>query len=108
MVVSIKLAGADNVRLSLAGELDATTAPHLKPTLDRLVARAPWRVEIDLSRLRMIDSVGLGALIRLSKRLYTGGCPVVVSGLRDQPLLVFRLLGLDQRLAHVQAESRCS
>jgi anti-sigma B factor antagonist len=96
--ISIKLLDPDFVRLSVGGNLDVTTVSALEPMLDRLVARQPWRLTLEVSQLRMIDTIGLGLLVRFSKRLKVGGCLVNVTGLRAQPLVVFRLLGLDRRL----------
>lgn len=95
---SIKL-NTETLRLSIGGDLDGTTLPDLETMLDRIVTREPWQVEMELSRLRMIDTIGVGALVRFSKRLRLSGCLLIVTGLRDQPALVFRLLGLDRRLA---------
>ena len=72
MSISIKFVGTDFVRLRIDGNLDVTTVPELEPTLARLVARQPWQVELELSRLRMLDTVGVGALIRFYKRLRWG------------------------------------
>jgi anti-sigma B factor antagonist len=108
MSVSIKLVGTEFVRLRIDGKLDVTTVPELEPTLARLVARQPWQVELELSRLRMLDTVGLGALIRFYKRLRMGGCTFTVTGLRDQPLAVFRLLRLDERLVDFDLEPHWS
>jgi len=96
------------VSLRIDGKLDATTVPDLEPTLARLVAREPWQVELDLSRLRMIDSIGVGALIRFCKRLRLSGCHFTVSGLHDQPLTVFRLLRLDEKMGDLDLEPRWS
>lgn len=108
MTYSIKFVGTEFVRLRIDGNLDATIAAELEPTLARLVAREPWQVYLDLSRLRMIDTVGVGALIRFYKRLRMGGCHLSVSGLHDQPLSVFRLLRLDERLGDFDPEPRWS
>jgi anti-sigma B factor antagonist len=108
MRCSIKLVGTGSLRLSIGGELDVTTIPELEPMLTRLVDREPWQVELELSRLRMIDSTGVGALVRFSKRLRACGCLLAVSGLRDQPLAVFRLLRLDGKLGDVDCEPRWS
>ena len=51
---------------------------------------------------------GVGALIRFYKRLRMGGCHFTVSGLRDQPLAVFRLLRLDERLGDLDLEPHWS
>ncbi len=108
MRYSIKFVGTEFVRLRIDGELDATTVPDLEPMLTRLVARQPWQVELALSRLAMIDTIGVGAVIRFFKRLRTSGCHLTVSGLHDQPLAVFRLLGLDEKLGDLDLEPRWS
>src|SRR3954454_20848715 len=82
--------------LSIEGQLDAVSVSDLRVELDKLVAARPGAVEVELSRLRMIDSSGVGALVSLYKRVRAQGGNVVVSGLRDQPLAIFRLLRLDR------------
>ena len=82
--------------VAIEGELDAVSVSDLRGDLEKLLARQPARVEVDLSRLRMVDSSGVGALVSLYKRVRAQGGSVVVSGLRDQPLAIFRLLRLDR------------
>jgi anti-sigma B factor antagonist len=84
------------VRLMIEGELDAISVFDLRPVLDGLVTKRPKRVEVDLSRLRIVDSSGVGALVSLYKRLRAQGGEMVVSGLQNQPLAIFRLLRLDR------------
>jgi anti-sigma B factor antagonist len=84
------------VRLAVEGELDVMSAPDLRKEIDKLTAATPKRVEIDLSLLRMVDSSGVGAIVSLYKRISGQGGEVVVTGLRDQPLAIFRLLRLDR------------
>ena len=82
--------------VAIEGELDAVSVSDLRGDLEKLLARQPARVEVDLARLRMVDSSGVGALVSLYKRVRAQGGSVVVSGLRDQPLAIFRLLRLDR------------
>jgi anti-sigma B factor antagonist len=84
------------VRLTIEGELDAVTAGDLRKELDKVCATHPKRVEVDLSTLRMVDSSGVGTLVSLYKRVRANGGEVVMMGLRDQPLAIFRLLRLDR------------
>jgi anti-sigma B factor antagonist len=83
-------------RLLIEGELDAISVFELRPDLDALVNRRPQRVEVDLSRLRIVDSSGVGAIVSLYKRVRAQGGEVVVTGLQNQPLAIFRLLRLDR------------
>jgi anti-sigma B factor antagonist len=87
--------GADTV-LRIEGVLDAVTAPELRPMLDTVVAERRMTVIVDLSALRLIDSSGVGAIVSLFKRAKAYGGQVTISGLKDQPLAIFRLLRLDR------------
>ena len=56
------------------------------------------RVVVDVSGLRLIDSLGVGAVVFLYKQAKEYGGVVTVHGLHDQPLAIFKLLGLDRVL----------
>jgi anti-sigma B factor antagonist len=92
--ISVSESGA--VRLAVEGELDTLTVGELRKEIDKLVSTKPKRVEVDLSSLRMLDSSGVGALVSLYKQVRAQGGHVVMAGLRDQPLAIFRLLRLDR------------
>jgi anti-anti-sigma factor len=90
---------ADGVAtLRIEGELDAVSIPDVRPTIDTLIAERHPRIVVDLSRLRLIDSSGVGALVFLYKKAKEYGGVVTVQGLRDQPLSIFKLLRLDRVL----------
>jgi|SRR5450432_1499967 len=99
MTFSISTTEDGLTRLAIEGELDAVSVSDLRGELENLLTRRPTRVDIDLSRLRMVDSSGVGALVSLYKRVRAQGGSIVVSGLRDQPLAIFRLLRLDRVMA---------
>jgi anti-sigma B factor antagonist len=84
------------VVLHVEGALDAVSAPELRPALDAVVAERPRLVTFDLSRLELIDSSGVGAIVSVLKRVREAGGDVRVRGLRDQPLAIFQLLRLDR------------
>ena len=84
------------VTLKIRGELDALSAPELRPILDQVVEDQPRHVVVDLSDLRLVDSSGVGALVSLYKRVRARGGAVSVRGLKDQPLAIFRLLKLER------------
>jgi anti-sigma B factor antagonist len=83
-------------RLTIEGELDVTSAITLRPTIDKLVAMRPQRVEVEAAGLRLIDSSGAAVLVALYKGVRAAGGKVVVVGMRDQPLAIFRMLRLDR------------
>jgi anti-sigma B factor antagonist len=96
MTFSISTNDAGVIRLAIEGELDAVTVSDLRAEIEKLLTRRLGRVEVDLAHLRMLDSSGVGALVSLYKRVRANGGEVVVVGLRDQPLAIFRLLRLDR------------
>jgi anti-sigma B factor antagonist len=81
--------------LHIRGELDALSAPELRPVLDKLVDERRPEVCVDLSELRLIDSSGVGALVSLYKRVRANGGSVRFTGVKAQPLVIFKLLRLD-------------
>lgn len=86
----------DETVLRIEGVLDAVTAPDVRPTIEALVSERRKSITVDLSSLRLIDSSGVGVIVSLFKRCKAFGGTVRVSGLKDQPLSIFRLLRLDR------------
>ena len=83
----------------LEGSLDVLSARTARPELDGVVNDQRSPVTIDMSALRLIDSVGVGAVVSLYKRVRAQGRRVSLQGLNGQPLAIFRLLRLDRLLA---------
>src|SRR5262245_56284091 len=82
--------------LTVRGSLDINTASQLGEEIDRLLATKPSKVTVDLSGLDLIDSSGVAALVKLYKGVRSGGGNVTMSGARDQPLAIFKLLRMDK------------
>jgi anti-sigma B factor antagonist len=82
-------------RLQIEGALDALTVRDIRPVIDALVADRPRRVTVDIEKLTLIDSSGVGAIVSLFKRVKANGGNVVVINAREQPLAVLKLLKLD-------------
>ena len=86
---------SDETRLAIRGSLDINSAPALAEAIDKLVATKPARVIVDLGALDLIDSSGVAALVKLYKGVRGGGT-FTISGARDQPLAIFKLLRMDK------------
>ncbi|SRR6266511_2794406 len=84
--------------LSLVGNLDAATASGLKQEVIAIADAKKTRIAVDLARLTLIDSTGVGVLISLFKRTRAQGGTVNFAGLTGQPKEIFRLLRLDRSL----------
>ena len=82
--------------LTIRGSLDINTAPALAEEIDRIVATKPTKVAVDLASLDLIDSSGVAALVKLYKGIRSGGGSITISGARDQPLAIFKLLRMDK------------
>jgi anti-sigma B factor antagonist len=82
--------------VTVRGSLDINTAPQLAEEIDRIVATKPKQVLVDLSALDLIDSSGVAALVKLYKGIRNAGGNVTISGARDQPLSIFKLLKMDK------------
>ena len=78
------------------GSLDINTAAQLGEEVDRIVGDRPSLVKVDLSGLDLIDSSGVAALVKLYKGVRSNGGNVMISGARDQPLAIFKLLRMDK------------
>jgi anti-sigma B factor antagonist len=83
-------------RLSLEGTFDVQTLPSVRHVFDEVVAQRPRKVVVDLEAVELIDSSGIGALLSLCKRVRAEGGDVIVTGARDQPLMVIKVLKLEE------------
>jgi anti-sigma B factor antagonist len=82
--------------LKIDGVLDAVTSPEIRSTIDALVNEKRSSITVDVGALRLIDSSGVGVIVSLFKRAKAYGGNVRISGLKDQPLTIFKLLRLDK------------
>lgn len=68
--LTVDVSSGDDVDLvTVAGELDLATGPHLREVLRGLLAASRNHVVIDLDRVTFIDSTGLGVLIAVHRRV---------------------------------------
>lgn len=61
------LHGGDETVVSVAGELDMSTADQLSTTVNEELRQGPGRIVLDLAGLTFCDSLGLGTLVVLSR-----------------------------------------
>ncbi len=91
-----RIDNAHETRLSIRGELDALSAPDLRPTVDALISQKRKNIVVDVAGLDLIDSSGVAVLVSLYKRSRAYGGKMIVVGARNQPLAVFKLLRIDR------------
>jgi anti-sigma B factor antagonist len=76
-------------------ELDATNAPEFKRDIASCL-EANRKVVLDLSRLRFVDSSGLGAFVSCLRRLNADGGDLKLSGMSADVRGVFELVRMDR------------
>lgn len=82
--------------LSVGGEIDIATAPHLREKLLEIVNEQRYRIVADLADVDFIDSTGLGVLIGALKRVRTHDGELRVVCIDPRTLKVFQITGLDR------------
>lgn len=88
----------DGVRLRLAGDVDAATAPLLEAQITEAVRAGYAQVILDFGNLKFIDSSGLSVLVSNHKRLRDAGGDLVVESPPPAALRLFEIAGLDRVL----------
>jgi len=85
--------------VSVAGEIDAHTAPELRTRLIEIIADGSTHLVLDFTAVTFLDSTALGVLVGAQRRVRAldGHLGVVT----DRPLTVklFHLTGLDRVIA---------
>src|SRR6266700_3524190 len=84
--------------VTVAGEIDIATAARLRERLSELAVSGRPLVA-DLDQVRFIDTAGLAELVGAANRADAHGGSLHVVCARPQVRQLFRLTGLDRRLA---------
>ena len=82
--------------VSLAGELDVSTADELKKSLHKLVDEKNIDMKLNLENLDYIDSTGLGVMIGILKRLKIENKEVYIEKHKNNVRKIFNITGLDK------------
>jgi anti-sigma B factor antagonist len=93
--------GADDVLLSIHGEVDLVTAPQLEAALERTRPTERGRLIVDLRGVSFLDSTGLVLLLRHEREAAAGGRRLVVVKGPPHVQRVFDLTGMSERLTMV-------
>lgn len=82
--------------LSIAGEIDAYTAPKLKETLLPLTQGSTDIVKVDLTEVNYMDSTGLGVFISALKSTKESDSHMKLVNLNDRVYRLFKITGLTE------------
>jgi anti-anti-sigma factor len=89
---------ADELVLTLAGEIDMLTASQLSSTVNESLADAPPRIVLDLAGVTFCDSQGLGTLVVLSRKASHAQILLVLTNVGEFLLRVLDITGLRSAL----------
>jgi anti-sigma B factor antagonist len=102
--MNINVTQQDDIQIvHCGGSLDAETVPAFKKVAFDLVGTGATRFVIDCADLTFIDSMGLGTLISLLRRVREQSGDVKVSSLSDEVKTIFEITRL-HRLFEVCAD----
>ena len=90
---------ADEVTLTLGGEIDIASAPALERELGEAESSRPSRIVLDLAALDFIDSTGIHLLIHAQRRADAEGRRLVLTHVPAHAQRLFRLTGISPSLA---------
>jgi stage II sporulation protein AA (anti-sigma F factor antagonist) len=81
--------------VTVAGDLDLETAPHLRAAVDAELERSQAaHLLLDLSAVGFLDSSGLGAILGRYRTVTAAGGRMGIAGARDAVRRVLRLSGI--------------
>ena len=82
--------------ITLSGHISTHESQVVSENLERLVSDQGSKVIVDMEKVDLITSDGLGALIRARKSASEAGGTMVLSGIQGNILDVFRMTRLDK------------
>jgi anti-sigma B factor antagonist len=80
--------------ITLEGELDMYSAPHLREILDSLIAEGEGTIILDCTQLVFIDSSGLGSLVGALKEVSNGTGTLSLAGINENIERILKVTGL--------------
>jgi anti-anti-sigma factor len=88
--------------LTLAGELDAVTAPAFFERITDAAERGPRRLVVDMGQLSYLSSAGLRGLV-FARQKMGEAVEMILAGAREGVLETIRLTGFDRSVVLVDA-----
>ena len=91
----------DEIHVAVVGDLDLLGEERLEAELDRVWARRPATVVIDLRGLMFLDARGVAAIWHASERAAANGAALRIVKAAEPVQRIFRLLDLEGQLEFV-------
>ncbi|MBQ0020784.1 MAG: STAS domain-containing protein [Bacteroidales bacterium] len=96
MTINIITNDADKAIVEFAGELDTVAAQGLAEKLSSVMTDAGKAITLDFSKLEYISSAGMRVLLQLNKNAIEKGGNVSITGMSEDILQIFQLVGFDK------------
>jgi stage II sporulation protein AA (anti-sigma F factor antagonist) len=91
-----------NLTVALTGEIDHHRAKHYIQAISaKIEAYTPAQCVLDFREVTFVDSSGIAVVINALRCMNMLGGKIVLSGIRAQPMKVFRAAGID-KLVEIQ------
>ena len=86
-----------NLTVALTGEIDHHRAKYYIQAISaKIEAYTPAQCVLDFSEVTFVDSSGIAVVINALRCMNMLGGKLVLSGIRAQPMKVFRAAGIDK------------
>ncbi|MBU2708106.1 STAS domain-containing protein [Zooshikella marina] len=93
--------------IAFKSDLDIKTVQAAHPLIERVIEEADSNVLVDMSAVNFIDSSGITALLYLYKRLIKANRTLSLIGVKEQPLHLLHLFGVNQVLTFYDSLDTC-
>lgn len=89
----------DEVTVSLRGAIDLESAPRIRSTVTRLRRQGAASIVLDLTAVDFVDSVGLGLLVSIHRRLHEEQRSLALSNVGSTVRQTLHIAGLEDLFA---------
>lgn len=93
--------------IAFKSDLDIKAVQAAHSLIERVIEEADSNVLVDMSAVNFIDSSGITALLYLYKRLIKANRTLSLIGVKEQPLHLLHLFGVNQVLTFYDSLDTC-
>lgn len=83
-------------KAELSGDMDVVEAPRVIANFERALEEHPGGIVVECKELNYVDSMGLGAFVRLRKNIQQKGGSLTLNNLQPRIARLFEITGLSE------------
>jgi len=84
--------------LRFSGDLDSTNAEHVSEVVLSLLGEGVLHIVADFTKLRYVNSTGLGALLFANKKMKEAGGSMKIAGVNENVFEIIEIIGANMLL----------